>query len=255
MPLSPAAVLEAAQLLTARHQTGEQGPLLPDHCRPTDIADALAIQRAVADVLGDTIGGYKCGMPAADKLIIAPIYTRTIHRQSPCPVWARKGSLRIEPELAFVLGADLPPRNAPYTATDVDAAIASTHLALELIDNRYDDTAIVDYLDKLADGLVNQGLLLGPKIDNRIGQSLEQVAVTLQSGHAAQAFAGQHPAGLPRAPLYWLAEHLRSAGIGLKAGQAVITGSYAGAPTVCATASLRVQFGDIGEISVHFAQR
>ena len=36
----------------------------------------------------------------------------------------------------------------------------------------------------------------------------------------------------PRRPLYWLAEFLRQQGIGLRAGQVVITGSLAGAPAL-----------------------
>ena len=47
----------------------------------------------------------------------------------------------------------------------VDVAIGATHLALELIDSRYHDPDHAGFLDNLGDGLLNQGLYLGPQVD------------------------------------------------------------------------------------------
>jgi 2-keto-4-pentenoate hydratase len=146
-------------------------------------------------------------------------------------VRVRSQQARIEPELAFVLGRDLPPRDEPYTPAEVDAAIASAHMALELIDSRYADRGGVSFEENLADGLVNRGLLLGTALNLADARGASMLRITVRSAADGQLVVkhdGRHPDAAPCAPLYWLANHLRTQGPGLKAGQAVITGSYAG---------------------------
>ncbi|MGL5986245.1 MAG: 2-keto-4-pentenoate hydratase, partial [Burkholderiales bacterium] len=94
---------QAAAILVARRLAGLPGERLPETCRPADLAAALAIQAQVSAQIGDSVGGWKCGMPADGRLVLAPIYTASIHRGSEVPLFARKGMARIEPELAFVL--------------------------------------------------------------------------------------------------------------------------------------------------------
>jgi 2-keto-4-pentenoate hydratase len=75
------------------------------------------------------------------------------------------------------------------------------------------------------------------------------------AGHTPQEFSGVHPAGNPRAPLYWLVEFLRNRGQGLRAGQAIITGSYAGSPDVPLHEDISVSFGQLGELHVRFISK
>lgn len=253
--------MDSARILVARRLSGEQGARLPESCRPATLQEAFDVQQAVSALLGERQGrhvqAWKCGLPVHDCLIAAPIYAHTVHAGTghPCPVWTREGLVRVEPELAFVLGRDLPPRDAPYAPEEVDAAIASTHLALELIDTRYtpDEAAQASFAEKLADGLVNQGLFIGPEVEaqaSRVATAFE-VLVRLADG-AETRHAGRHPNGPPRSPLYWLAEFLRAQGQGLKAGQAVITGSYGGSFTLPVGQDIAIRYGDLGDLSVHF---
>jgi 2-keto-4-pentenoate hydratase len=76
-------------------------------------------------------------------------------------VWSDQQCARIEPELAFILGRDLPARAESYTVAEIDAAIQETRLALELIGTRYSDPDAATFAEHLADGLFNQGLYLG----------------------------------------------------------------------------------------------
>ncbi|MCW3478202.1 fumarylacetoacetate hydrolase family protein [Neisseriaceae bacterium JH1-16] len=255
MPLSPEAILQAARLLAERRRQGQPGPLLPEVCRPTDIDSALAIQAAVTSCLGSRIGAWKCGLPVEGKLVVAPIYAEAISTDSLCQVWAREGRVRVEPELAFVLGANLPARAEPYLPAEVDAAIARTHLALELIDSRYAQPDAASFADMLADNLVNQGLFLGPAVDSADAERAATLTLDVDDDLAQQRYSGQHPAGLPRAPLYWLAEHLRMRGLGLQAGQVVITGSYAGVIELPLAAESCLRFGELGTLTVRFAPR
>jgi 2-keto-4-pentenoate hydratase len=169
---------------------------------------------------------------------------------------ARVGQVKVEPELAFVLGQDLPVRDTPYSDAEVDASIARTHLALELIDSRYlpEQAAQASFDEKLADGLVNQGLFLGPQVDeaaSRLATELT-IQVRMASSGEVRSLVGRHPNGLPRAPLYWLIEFLRQGGQGLRAGQAVITGSYAGSFTVPLDEDIAIQYGELGVLNVRF---
>jgi 2-keto-4-pentenoate hydratase len=66
---------------------------------------------------------------------------------------------------------------------------------------------------------------------------------------------GQHPDIHPRAPLYWLVEFLRSRGEGIVAGQAVITGSFAGVIEVPLNTNIRIDYAGLGSMEVSFNAR
>lgn len=275
-PLSPEAIRTAAHDLATRRLTGRVGGVLPGPCRPTTLSDALAVQEAVSAELAqrtaERVVGWKCGLPGADTWVLAPLYASTLYRSddgaddgvaeegrpppASCPVWTQQGQVKVEPELAFVLGRDLPPRAQPYEADEVRAAIARAHLALELIDKRYDEQVPLRFTDLLADGLVNQGLWLGPAIDLASAYTAHTLDIDVSA--AAQPLLSQrgaHPAGDSVQPLCWLAEFLRRRGQGLQAGQIVITGSYAGAPWVPVGPMLQVRFGHLGTVTLRFQAR
>jgi 2-keto-4-pentenoate hydratase len=249
-------IVAAAEILVDRRRSGAQGPRLPESCRPRDLESALAIQAEITHQLGATIGGWKCLQPPPDRWVVGPIYQDTIHRESPCAVWAQEGRARIEPELAFVFKHDLPAREAAYTPEEVDAAIGATHLALELIYSRYSDPASAEFPEMLADGLVNQGLYLGPEVDAEQARRASEIAISITSeSEKPQQHDGRHPNTHPRAPLYWLAEFLRQRGQGIAAGQAVITGSYAGVLDVPLGEQLVIRYGNLGSLTVSFNAR
>jgi 2-keto-4-pentenoate hydratase len=247
----------AAAILVERRINGVQSDRLPEVCRPQNLEQALAIQAAVTalwcEQMDDTVGGWKCLQPPEDKLIVGPIYTRTIDSVAPVSLWPKGDRARIEPELAFIFGRDLPPRAEPYTPADVDAAIARTHMALELINSRYADPASCDFAEMLADGLVNQGLFIGPEVgaENARGASSFTITMTCANGEVIER-QGQHPNTHPRAPLYWLAEFLRSRGEGIVAGQAVITGSYAGVIEVPLNTHIQIDYAGLGSMQLSF---
>lgn len=250
---------EAAAILIKRRQTGTQGDRLPESCRPTTLAESLAIQAAVTEQWcaeeNDTIGGWKCLLPPEGKLIVGPIYTRTIDSVAPVSLWSKPSDsniARIEPELAFFFGRDLLPRERAYTAAEVDAAISRTHLALELINCRYQDPSQCEFPEMLADGLVNQGLFIGPQVDDELARNAHEFSLNVAQNGQLSHYDAKHPNGNPRAPLYWLAEFLRSQGQGIVAGQAVITGSFAGVLEVAMNAEITLDYVGLGKMEVSF---
>ena len=253
---------EAASILVRRRQTGIPGERLPQGIRPENPQQALAVQDAVSELWceleDDSIGGWKCLASSDEKPIVAPIYTRTINSVAPVAIWPKssdKNIARIEPELAFFFGKDLPPRNEPYASDEVDAAISRTHMALELIGCRYADPTSCEFPEMLADGLVNQGLFIGPQVDNELARNASEFGISLLHGVETSERHGKHPNGNPRAPLYWLAEFLRSKGQGIVAGQAVITGSFAGVLEVPIGANITLEYSGLGMMEVSFTAK
>ena len=245
---------EAARHLLAARRTRQPGPRLTESCRPTAIDDALAVQQRVQELLGVASGGWKCSLPTAERPVAyAAIFAPAIARASPCAVIAHGGRVRIEPEIAFVLGRDLPARDTPYSEAELRAAIGETRLVLEALDSRYADPSGLTFPELLADQVSNQGLFVGPVLDEALSRPLEGFAIAID-GPAGPLHRrdGHHPDGHPLRPFLWFANFLatRDEVGGLEAGQIVTTGSYAGALDVPVPASLAVRFGDFGEISV-----
>lgn len=258
--MKPEHLTLAASLLVERRRQGAQADRLPEHLRPHNIEDALALQDAVTEewcnVMDDTVGAWKCSLPSPEKIVLAPIYTRTIDTIPPLAIWPKGDSARIEPELAFFLGADLPPRSEPYSIADIDGAIARTHMALELINSRYADPASCSFPEMLGDGLVNQGLFIGPQVDGETARHASEFAIHIcRENNEPFIYSGKHPNGSPRAPLYWLVEFLRNRGHGFVAGQVIITGSYAGVIEVPLNTNIDIQYAGLGEMRVNFFAR
>jgi 2-keto-4-pentenoate hydratase len=244
----------ALYLLTARRHRRE-GPRLPESCRPEGIEDALAIQRRLALLLDEPVGGWKCSLPTPERTVVAPIYSATIFTKAPCSVPPQDKGARIEPEIAFVLAKDLPPRAEPYTEAEVRAAIGETRLVLELMGSRYADPATIPFPEMLADSANNYGLYVGPVVAKGLERSLDGFPVAI-TGPAGAIFArdGRHPDGHPLQPLVWLANWFATGGTewrrGLTAGQIITTGSYVGAVDVPLATPLTVNFGDLGKLKV-----
>lgn len=245
---------QAARHLLAARRARQSGLRLAEACRPTELEDALAIQRRVQELLGFSTGGWKCSMPTQERAIsCAAIFAPTIVRASPWHVIDHGGVARIEPEIAFVLGRDLPQRTTPYSEAEVCAAIAETRLVLELLDSRYTDPASVSFPEMLADQVSNQGLFVGPVLDDGLRRQLDGMPIVVDTPAATlHAREGRHPDGHPLRPLVWLANFMaaRTGVGGLRSGTIVTTGSYAGALAVPIGIPLRVQFGGLGEIAV-----
>jgi len=235
-------------------KAGFPGRRLPETCRPADIESATVIQRRVGVLLGQDIGGWKCSMPSEAKPApAAPIFTSTIVWKAPGKVTTVAPMIKIEPEIAFVVGRDLNARETPYTEAEIKAVIGSTRLALEVLGTRYTDPDSVSWPEMIADSIQNQGLFVGPEFPGGMNASLEKFPVTVHAqGDVLCERDGHHNDGHPLRPLYWLANFLAARGEGLRVGQVVTTGSYAGAIEVPLGFALTVTFGDLGTIKAEF---
>jgi 2-keto-4-pentenoate hydratase len=250
--MPPPAHEAAAQFLFAARKSGRPGPRIPADIRPTEIADALAIQRRVGVLIGQPIGGWKCSVPSAPRPIAcAPIFAPTIVTASPCPVVAAGGTIKIEPEIAFMLARDLPARATPYSEEEVRGALREARFVLEIVSSRYAEPASVAFPEALADSIANQGLFIGPVVPDAFSRPLSAFPVTVKTGNDTLATRdGKHPDGEPLRPLYWLANYLAQRGDPLRAGMIVTTGSYCGVIEVPLDVPLTIQYGDLGTLAV-----
>ncbi len=252
-PLDEPSLDAAARQLLAAWRSGRAGErlapaLLAAHAGPTAGGCSGASARCAARRCGGGSAATRKGRPRRRGATRGdPGDDGAARRSTTAPGGPERGG-RIEPELAYEFRTALPPRDAPYTAADLDAAIGSVRLAIEVMGCRYADAGAASGPELMADGMWHQSLVLGPPIAAPVPASYE-LGLWID-GEAQPARAARHPDGDPRAPLLGLVEFLRTHGDGIAAGQAVITGSWAGAIELPFGRTVRLRYGELGEIAL-----
>ncbi len=251
MAMSTAA--EAAKELVSRRKNDQQLGRLDSIIRPTTIDESIAIQTEVVKQMEDSVGGWKCLLPLENgQLIVAPILANTVNRNKKCDIFSEHNVARIEPEIAFVLGKDLPANKNGYSAEVVDAAVSSCHMALELIKGRFAGDSDADYFEKLSDCLVNQGLFIGPEIEKELAYKANEVSINVTQNGTKTNYAGVHPNNAPHKPLHWLIDTMSKRGVSFSKGQAVITGSFVGIVDVDLNEECEIEYEGLGDYKITF---
>lgn len=239
----------AALLLAARSDPARRIASLPAALKPQSLAEALAVQHEVASSFA--IGGWKVGAPGGN-VVCGALPAATI-QPSPARLAAAAHPLRmVESEVAFRLGADLPPRDTPYSRAEVTAALASMHPVIEVCESRYVEPNDFDLPCQLADTQSHGGLVWGPGTTDWHG-------IDLGAEHCRQLVNGVLDAertGYPFGDILRLVEWLANQGSvwagGLKAGQFVTCGSWSGANRVAPGATVQAIFGSLGEAVITY---
>lgn len=244
---------KAATELLKRRVPGTKLGRLDVAIRPNSSEDALQIQQQMISIHSHQVGGWKCLRPISkEQLVVAPIFADTIQQGKQCFLFADKGVALVEPEIAFILGKDLPAQQEDYSDTQIDEAIASCHMALELIQRRYAENIDISFNEELADGLMNQGLFIGPKINRAVAYNASNINISFKQQKQTQHFAAKHPNTLAQNPVYWLINFMSKRGTNFKAGQAIITGSYAGVVKVEFEQMIEIEYQNIGQYTLEF---
>ena len=126
-------------------------------------------------------------------------------------------------------------------------------LAIELCVCRLADFEHAPPFDRLADGIMNEGLVIGPAC--AMWQSLPLSLLPLRveiDGFAVHEGVGGHPIVDPLIPLVWMANHLSARGIALRAGQVITTGSCNGIRFLGPGQRVRIDFAGLGSATVGF---
>ena len=208
---------------------------------------------------------WKAGADSRDSLpTAAPIPPFLVHASDAILPASAFGTRIVEAEIAYRFGADLPPRDTPYSTDEVHEAIASMQVAIEIVDPRLSDFATASPLAKLADHLLNGALILGDGTDRWKRFDLREQTATLSiDGKRVQSVTGTHALGNPAVLLPWFVAHLgrlptRDADghagppRGVKVGDVVTTGSWTKVVEAKAKQRVDVVFDRIGAAAVTF---
>ena len=157
---------------------------------------------------------------------------------------------KAEGEIAFVLKRDL--MGPGVSAADVIAATEGVMACFEIVDSRIENWKI-KIQDTVADNASCGVFVLGDRLVDPRDVDLGTCGMVLEkNGEIVATGAGAAALGHPANAVAWLANTLGSLGMGLKAGEVVLSGSLAAMVPVQAGDSLRVSIGGIGGCSVRF---
>ncbi len=244
--------MNAAEFLLSARRTATYGAM-PHALRPRTEAEAYAIQANCMAALGP-IGGWKVGASYPNSACTCAPLPMGGLLASPAVLQGDAFTSReIESEIAFVLGADLPARAAPYTREEVAAALASCHAGIEVLQSRFADPDNTDALSNLADLIRHGAYVLGPPIGP--WRDIDFAALQVRQVIAGEAILRiGNPAGDMMRLVVWLAnEGARWAG-GLRAGQIVTCGSWTGKLAAPQGAAVCTQFGDLPGVELRFRE-
>jgi 2-keto-4-pentenoate hydratase len=233
--LTADAIDRAARTLLEARRAGALLPGLPEDCRPRDLADAYAVQDRLFALLDEPAAGWflGCTNPEIQRQLGLPgpyrarLLAPTVHDGPARLDPARFPTITLEVEFAFRLARDLPPRDAPYTETEVADAVAAVHPSIEVVTSHFEDWTRQPVWSLIADNGTDGALVLGPGREDWRGRlDLAAVRATLEvNGEAVRTGLGSAVLGHPLAALIWLTNDLARTGNGLKAGQVCNTGT------------------------------
>ena len=216
-------------LLIDARQNGQLISASTDVPIPSDGHAADIVQLAVVQHFGP-IGAYKVFQVGQTEGKWGAIPTTRI-LVSPAKTDATSANLKIEAEIAFRFGRDLPPRQdgSDYSTPDVWAAVGSAFAVFELLEARFPSSTHRDPLLVRADSMGNWGLVIGREVESWRSVVKPDVAVRVEIGDKTVVDQrGGHPSGDPAHPLAWLANALARTDHWIKAGDIVTTGSFGG---------------------------
>lgn len=245
----PATLDLAAQLIQARKS--RQALVARPDSGPADVAQAYAVQRAVWQAISGAArpSAWKVGAPNRQTEAAAAAVFRLVpdaaERPAVCAVDDFR-TLGIEAEIAVCFGRDLPARPEPYRPEEIRAAIASLHVAMELVDTALADPDAAGPLWRLADGLLNGGLVIGAAIRNwrELDFSTLTVRVRANGKDLAESIGRPPLDDLFYCLPWWLSHHG-----GAQAGDIITTGAWNGMHPVALPADVSVEFAGVGRVS------
>jgi 2-keto-4-pentenoate hydratase len=242
-------------LLTARRQ---RTPILnlPEGLRPVTLAEAYHLQDIVAEAIGP-VGGWKVGAPSPNaEPLCAPMPLRGGFATANSVIRSSYSRLRgVEAEIAFLLGRDLPAREAAYSRDEVVAAIASAHPAIELLESAFEEPDHADRLSVIGDLQSNGGFAYGEAYPGWQAVDLaRETATVIIDGVVRVEATGSNSAGNDLLRLVvWMANAGQVRTGGLKAGDWITTGSWTGRNLAVAASEVLMRFSSFGEVRISFA--
>ncbi|WP_280238221.1 2-keto-4-pentenoate hydratase [Nocardia abscessus] len=250
----------ADELERAERERVAIDPLITRH-PGIDVVDAYEIQllnirRRLAD--GARVVGHKVGLSskAMQQMmgVDEPDYGHLLAEMEvyeDVPVEAGRYLFpRVEVEVGFVLGADLP--GAECTEADVLDATVAFAPAIELIDSRIKDWNI-GLADTISDNASSAGFVLGAQRVAPKDIDVKAIdAVLTRNGEVVAEGRSDAVLGDPVIAVAWLARKVASFGVRLKAGDIVLPGSCTRAIDARPGDAFHAEFAGLGSVRLQF---
>ncbi len=257
---------EAARQIWAHWQAGETLRELPVACRPSDALEGYAAQARLPEVSGRGVLGWKLAATSAVGQAHIQVSGPLAGRLLTGKVFSDGAELSLfgnrmrvaEPEFAFRLGRDLPPRETPYSQDEVMDAVADLHLGLEAPDSRFAVFEKAGEAQLIADNACAGQYVLGPvapPIWRTIDLSRHTVTgkVHTASGDCwTREGVGAAVLGDPRIAMTWLANRLSSLGLTLREGEIVTTGTCMTPLEIGPGDAVEADYGALGQVRLSF---
>jgi 2-keto-4-pentenoate hydratase len=258
----PAEVREAAAALLGAYRSGTPVPPVVTTYPHATIADAYRIQQEQVRCwteAGDQVRGHKLGLVSAAMQrqmgVHEPDYGHLTasmfhpeHQPIPVGTFIQP---RIEPEIAFVLGAPL--RGPGVTVADAIAAVGYLLPALEIVDSRIQDWKL-SIVDTIADNGSSGMAVLGSTPIDPTDVDPRTVSCELtKNGTVTETGTGAAVLGSPFKALAWLANTIGALGVCLEPGQVVLSGSMTRAIPIAPGDIITADVSGIGRVTTVLA--
>jgi len=224
-----------------------------------DLSTAYDVQDAGVAVLtsaGEQVVGYKLGLTSRAKQaqmnVAEPLFgvltdAMQLDVGEPLPT-GRHIQPRVEPEIAFVMGADL--EGAHVGTAQVLGATRAVLPAIDVLDSRFAGYAFT-LPDVVADNASAARFTLGGRLTDPAGLDLRLVGCVLErNGELVATAAGGAALGHPAAAVAWLVRALARSGRGLRAGQVVLSGALTEAVAVGPGDSVVARYDRLGSVEL-----
>jgi 2-keto-4-pentenoate hydratase len=254
-------IVAASRTLRDHWRAGTKLGSLEASLRPRDRAEGYAIQAAIERSAGPPLFGWKIAATSeagqrhinVDGPMAGRILSETVIADGGAASMAGNEMRVGEPELAFRMASELPPRPSPYAVPEVLEAVATLHPAIEIPDSRFSDFVSAGAAQIIADNACAHLFVLGPATTSN-WRALDLAAHKPVIALRGDQFIGQgrNVLGDPRIALTWLANELRQLGLTLRAGEVVTTGTCHPPLPIQSGDVLEADFGVIGRVSVRF---
>ncbi|RJX29733.1 MAG: 2-keto-4-pentenoate hydratase [Desulfarculus sp.] len=229
------------------------------------IEEAYKIQLAAVDLklkAGQRIVGKKIGLTniAVQKArgISEPDYGHIMdvlmgNQDLPLKLSALTSAPAVEAELAFVLNKDL--QGPGVTAGKVIEATAGVMPALEIVERRFFPLC-KSVKDSICDNAACGRIVLGAKLTPVPGLDFRTIGLVIEkNGQPIDMSCSAAVLGSPAESVAWLANKLAGYGVGLKAGEIVMSGSIGLMHAAQAGDCFYAHFGNgVGSVKVSFVE-
>jgi len=237
------------QLLEARRSGVQVTPPFP----LPDRAAVYAIQDGVAQATGP-VSGWKVGArtPTAEPNP-APLLAGALVKSPARLDGKAMHMIGVETEISFHIVRDIAARAEPVGRDEALAAVGDAFVGMEVVDTRLADFKSADPEWLLADNQMNHALVVGSSIPQWKGLDWANLQVKLTiDGKTEVEQKGGLGAVDPVRPLAWMIDHAVRRRGGIRAGQAITTGSWTGLRYYPPGTKARGEFVGLGAVEASF---